>query len=279
MGEIDVAAVRDVFETASSWSEWSTIAVAVGVFIELVALFVFSKEMPSTEKRIMVVATAIIVAGCAGEFVFGSKASNAASQLQQASDQKIAGLTKETARLSANAESSRESAAKTEERVAAAEKATANARERAANAELALQRVKAPRTLSAARQQFVADATSNFAGQRYRAAVSQSADDAIEFWQSIYGALKQAGWVYLPLPPGSLSMGNPPAGIPVVAGPGVEILFDPAKEQELLPAALALGNALHADGMVVAVNRDNPRTATDDSDVILIRIGVRVLPK
>jgi hypothetical protein len=72
-------------------------------------------------------------------------------------------------------------------------------------------------------------------------------------------------------------VGNPPAGIPIAAIPGVEIRFDPAKEQELVSAALALGNALHADGMVVAVNRDlasNPNEA--NRDIFLIVIGARV---
>lgn len=278
MGEIDVAAARDVFETASSWSEWSTIAVAIGVFIELVALFAFSKEMPPLEKWIMVAATVIIVAGCAGEFIFGSKASTAASQLQQASDRKIAGLTKETAGLSADAESSRQAAAKTEERVAAAERATANARERAANAELALEKAKAPRTLRLERQQVITAAVRSFAGQRYRVAIFSGADDGPPFWHSLYSALEKAGWVYVP-PQGPPTVGIPPAGIPIVSLPGVEIRFDPAKEKELVAAALAFGNALHADGTVVAVNRDtqsNPNEA--DRDIFLIVIGARVPP-
>jgi hypothetical protein len=54
--------------------------------------------------------------------------------------------------------------------------------------------------------------------------------------------------------PASLGMGNPPAGIPLASIPGVEIRLNLAKREQLLPAALALGNALHGDGMVVAVN-------------------------
>ncbi len=78
------------------------------------------------------------------------------------------------------------------------------------------------------------------------------------------------------MPPGQPSVGNPPAGIPIAAAPGIEILFDPAIEAELTPA-LALGNALHADGTAVMVNKDN-HSNTDESqrDVILIRVGARV---
>jgi len=153
----------------------------------------------------------------------------------------------------------------------------ATATGRATRAESDLQKLKAPRTLKLERQQFVTKATAPFSGQQYRVAISQGADDGIAFWESLYPALKKAGWIYLRAEPPSV--GNPPAGIPIAAMPGVEIRFDPAKESELKSAALALGNALHADGMVVAVNRDlqsNPNEAA--RSVILIVIGVRVPP-
>lgn len=149
---------------------------------------------------------------------------------------------------------------------------------RAITAEKELARVKAPRTLTPQKQEFVAAISKPFAGQRYRAAISQAADDGPAFWESLYLALKSAGWVYLPASPPSV--GNPPAGIPIAAAPGVEIVFDATKEHELAPAALALGNALHTDGMVVAVNRDtnsNPEEAA--RDILQIQIGTRVPPR
>jgi hypothetical protein len=121
------------------------------------------------------------------------------------------------------------------------------------------------------------EATKPFKGQRYRAAISQGADDGLAFWESLYVTLEKAGWIYLPA--GAPSMGNPPAGVPIAAIPGVKIRFDPAKENELAPAALALGNALNADGTVVAVNRDtqiNPNQAEQND--LLIVIGARVPP-
>jgi hypothetical protein len=177
--------------------------------------------------------------------------------------ERIAELNKETARLSADAESSRATVAE------------ANAR--AAEAQLALEKLKTPRTLGHDRQQFVIAAAKPFRGQRYRAAISQGADDGLAFWESLYVTLEKAGWIYLPA--GGPSIGSPPAGTPIAAIPGVEIQFDPAKESELAPAALALGKALHADGMVVAVNRDTQLHMNEaEQNDLLIVIGARVPP-
>jgi hypothetical protein len=82
-------------------------------------------------------------------------------------------------------------AAKAYERAAELEK-------EAALAKLELQRLKTPRTLGPDRQQFVATAIRSFAGQRYRAAISQGADDGVAFWESVHAALENAGWVYVP---------------------------------------------------------------------------------
>jgi hypothetical protein len=155
-------------------------------------------------------------------------------------------------------------------------KETAEANARAAEAQLALEKLKTPRTLGPARQQVIVDVIGRFAGQRYRAAISQGADDGVAFWESLYTTLQRANWIFIPT--GPPSVGDPPAGIPIAAIPGVEIRFDPAKERELTPAALALGNALHdADGMVVAVNRERQSNPNDaERDIILIVIGARV---
>jgi hypothetical protein len=150
---------------------------------------------------------------------------------------------------------------------------------RALEAQLALEKIKMPRTLGPARQQFVAEAIASFRGQRYRPSISQGADDGLAFWESLYVTFEKAGWIYVPLPPNSFSVGNPPAGIPIAAMPGVEIRFDPTKEPELKPVAKALGDALHADGTVVAVNRhaqSNPDET--ERDILLIVIGARVPP-
>jgi hypothetical protein len=115
----------------------------------------------------------------------------------------------------------------------------------------ALETKLAPRTLTPARQQFFAAAVAAFKGQRYRASISQAADDGLAFWASIYAALDKADWIYLR--PESFRVGSLPTGVPLTSIPGVEVKYASTRESKLLPAALALGNALHADGTVVEV--------------------------
>ena len=57
---------------------------------------------------------------------------------------------------------------------------------RATTAESAFARLKAPRTLDAKRQQFIADAVRLWPNQRYRVSISQAADDGPDFWHSLY---------------------------------------------------------------------------------------------
>jgi hypothetical protein len=311
----EVSALKLAFSINNEWFEWSTIVVIVGLVFELVTLLAVHRTTSWREKTILIAGTLIIAIGVAGEWHFGSKASAAALRLQAIADEKVAVLSKDAAeakkgaadaseraaQLEKDAEAARaaiaianakasqanERAAELEKQSASAQKAIAEADARAAEAtqkateaQLTLERLKQPRTLGPLRQQFVSDAVMAFAGQRYEGAVSQAADDGILYWESIYAALSKAGWLVVPMPPGQPGVGDPVAGIPIAAAPGVEIVFDSAKEAELARAALALGNALHADGTVVAVNRNdksNPNEA--DRDILLIRIGARVPPQ
>ena len=157
-----------------------------------------------------------------------------------------------------------------------AEAASANAR--ALEAQLALEKLKAPRTLTADQQADLAKKLRSFAGQRFRAAISQAADDGPSFWKTLHATLETAGWTYVP-PDGGIWIGDPPAGVPITAVPGVAIFIDPAKLTELSPAAEALGNALLAERMKVTANVSGYKS--DDEAVqntLQIVIGVRAQP-
>ena len=242
-------------------------AVFIGVVIEAACtllLFEFDEGITSTQK------VEIISLQKSNEFLLSQGQELEALAIR--ARREAAKATERAAQLEKDAAMARAS-------VADANARAAEASQKAAEAELALEKLKTPRTLGLARQQAVAAAVRPFAGQRYETAISDAADDGLVFWQSLCATLESAGWMYLPPPPGQPSKGVPAAYIPIAAIPGVEILFDPAKESEVGPAALALGNALHADGMVVAVNRElrsKPNEA--ERDILFIRIGARVPP-
>jgi hypothetical protein len=285
-----------------SVSVLSSFAVAAGIILESPK---YPESLHGIANKLVIGGVAIEALCTIGLFVFDEGISNAqqsAIQTQQTTirDQQadIISLQKSNAYLLAREEelealtigARREAAAATERAaqlekdaaIARASVATANARaaeasQKAAEAELALERLKTPRTLTVARQEFISKAVGPFAGQRYRTAISAAADDGIDFWASLHAALERAGWKYIPIPPGHLSVGIPAAGIPITAAPGVEILLDPSEVTELSPAALALGNALHADGMTVFVNRNDQTNPIEaDRDILVIRIGARV---
>jgi hypothetical protein len=200
-----------------------------------------------------------------------------ASEKERISNEHIAAAQSGAAKANERAAQLENEAEQARASIADANARAAQATQRAAEAQLALEKLKTPRTLGPIRRQTIVAAIRSFAGQRYTAAISQAADDGVAFWESLYVTLQDAGWIYVPSGPPSI--GNPPAGVPIAAMPGIEIRIDPAKEQELAAGALALGNALHADGTVTAVNRHNKSNPNEaDQDIILIVIGVRVPP-
>lgn len=64
----------------------------VGVAIEFLALLIFGKEMSRIEKLMLIIGSLLVVGGVGGEYVFGGRAAHIATELQQQSDQAVAGL-------------------------------------------------------------------------------------------------------------------------------------------------------------------------------------------
>jgi hypothetical protein len=84
--------LRATLSTDNAWIKWSTLAVFIGVIVEMADLLLFNKEMTRLQRRILFIATFLIAAGCGGEWYFEDQAAQAESQLQQLSDQKVAQL-------------------------------------------------------------------------------------------------------------------------------------------------------------------------------------------
>lgn len=92
MGNPEIESLKAAFSLATSRNELSTIVVVIGVIVEFGALLFFSKHMSRGEKITLFIGSVLVIFGVAGEYVFGSRASTMASQLQQLSDQKISTL-------------------------------------------------------------------------------------------------------------------------------------------------------------------------------------------
>lgn len=188
-------ALRVAYSSTEFWSGLAALGVVAGIAAELGILFAFSHGMSRLEKWLLVAANVIVISGCGGEWWFGGKAANIAGELQRRSDVEVATL-----------------------------------RDKANASELAVAKLKTPRTLGPDRQKAVFEAVFPYKGQRYEASISPGADDGPAFWESLY-------------------------------------------------AALALGNALHADGTVVVVSRDSKSNPIEaDRDILVIVIGARVPP-
>jgi hypothetical protein len=65
--------------------------------MDFVALLAFNKGLGRIENWLLLAANLIIVSGCAGEWWFGGRASDVASELQRRSDIRVAELAKEAA--------------------------------------------------------------------------------------------------------------------------------------------------------------------------------------
>jgi hypothetical protein len=101
----DLEALRSAFDSANTYAEWSTLVVVIGLILEFGALLYFSKEIHPIERKLLILGSILVTLGVGGEYVFSARASNAASKLQQASDQKVAELDRQSKSLAAETES------------------------------------------------------------------------------------------------------------------------------------------------------------------------------
>jgi hypothetical protein len=143
MDDPAISALRTAFETANWRAGIAALIVAAGVFIELIILFIFSKEISTAEKRSLVFATALIVLGVLGEWWYGGEAATASENLQSDAATKAANAIRDAAHAEERAASLEKEAADIRERAAKAETETANLMKE--NVEL--ERVIAPRTI------------------------------------------------------------------------------------------------------------------------------------
>jgi hypothetical protein len=125
-------------------------------------------------------------------------------------------------------------------------KSTAEANARAAEAQLALEKFKAPRTISPEGQRRISAKIGAFPGQEYQGAVASALNDGLLFWEAIHKTLAGAKWTFVA--PSGLAHGDPPAVIPISAAPGLLVAFAPEAKPNVSAAAKVLADALAEEG-------------------------------
>jgi F0F1-type ATP synthase epsilon subunit len=131
---------------------------------------------------------------------------------------------------------------------------TAEANARALEAQLALEKLKQPRSLSEKQISVIVEKLMRFAGTNFDAAVIPGDPEAIIFLSHITAALEKAGWKWIEwaAPDGQLSMTYSFLGKPSIGQLGffgVTLQINPTYDRALSAPADALGLALIAEGI------------------------------
>ena len=141
----------------------------------------------------------------------------------------------------------------TNERAAQANERASEADERAAQANLALAKLKAPRTLNVEQQALISDALKPFGKQQFDVAISVM-DEPKTLLPMIESALRHAGWQEIDWKGnGNIAEitytreGSPMVGIVPISG--VVVQMHPEKVKELFSVAQALAAILNKEGI------------------------------
>jgi hypothetical protein len=154
---------------------------------------------------------------------------------------------------------------------AIANNAAAEANARAEEAALALEKFKAPRSISVELRNRIVEQMKQFAPQEYTGRVSAGSDDAWDLWREISLALELSGWKSVPpIPP----IGQPPYGpsatVTSAAMPGIIVWFPASGWSDIRPKAVALAKALRDDGNGILAAAG---PTAENSKTITIEIG------
>jgi len=245
MDDSALALLRETFRTANSYAEWATLAVVIGLIVEFAVLLIFAKEISRTERWLLIFANILVAGGVGGEYVFGGRATTAAIQLQQASDEKVAMLGKDTAEA-------KKDAADAIERAAQLQKDSDKAR-------LELAQIEATRTITPAQQVTLVQLLSN-AAKGSISVVYPFADstDAKTFADSISQTLERAGYTLAKPPPGY-------GGMIAFTAPGAFLAIHSLKAAP--PVAVALQRAFAKIGIYL---EGLPKDDIPEDGVVLV---------
>ena len=106
----EIESLKLAFSTNTKWSELATLAVFIGLLGDILVILIFDfsdKDKTWTEITLAGIASLVIAFGVWGEYRFGHRATEAASQLQANSETQIALLNSAAAKLNKDAADAR----------------------------------------------------------------------------------------------------------------------------------------------------------------------------
>jgi hypothetical protein len=160
-----------------------------------------------------------------------------------------------TTALETQTEQAKAELGKAQADIAQAKVQIAEANARALEAQAALEKFKAPRTLTTDQQQHVVAKTKPWAGLSVSFSVA-SEPESIALLHVIRGNLASAGWVLIASQMGDLEIDG--AGVATASGVEIQVHPSSAHRTNVAGAANALAQALVAEG-IVAVTTANPQ--------------------
>jgi hypothetical protein len=143
---------------------------------------------------------------------------------------------------------------------------------RTKEAELALAKLKAPRTLSLEAQARIVEKVKPFSGQEYAFSITPG-PDALSFLELLEVALKEAGWVRGP-PLGTITVDDGRVAVSLFKAPGVRIQVAPATSLHDAAARVLAGALVEEE--IAAEAATSPDVAARPT-VIQIVIGLKPL--
>ena len=158
--------------------------------------------------------------------------------------------------------------------IAGADARAAEANQKALEAQLALERIKLPRGLTAAQETAILSVLRPFAGQLYNLGVA-TGDEPLQFMCRLAGILDSAGWVRTE-PTADIIISTQCGKASQSHVSGVKLYISVKKEAELTNATVVLLTALRSAGIATdAIKADDPSL---DKQPTAIQVAVGIKP-
>ncbi len=202
--------------------------------------------------------------------------------LRERANEKIATVELDAAKSNAEAAKAHERIAELSTQAEALRKDTAEANARASEAQLALERFKAPRLMSAEQEVRIRSKVRPFSGTPFDLSVIPGDPEAVNFALQIAVVLEAEKWSWVEFnhPNGPFMQvlnvpGKPNVGL--IGSWAVVIQTHAEQADRLGPAAQALAAALDAEGFIAAA-AGKPPAAIPNTDTMHIIIGKKIDP-